>query len=80
MIKFPIILDTFHSSDKVLVGASDVSDKEKVNQVVVRKRLLMLPKSQEMFIDGVVELLDVALGLGSHNGIHLTKLSLDVPN
>ena len=38
----------------------------------------MLPKGQEMFIDDVVELLDVTLGLGSDNSIHLTKLSLDM--
>jgi hypothetical protein len=78
VIEFPIILDTFHGSDKVLVGASDVADKEEVDQVVIRERLLMLAKSQEVFIDDVVELLDVALGLRSHDGIHLAKLSFDV--
>jgi hypothetical protein len=78
VIKFPIILHTFHSSDKVLVRASDVSDKEEVDQVIVGERLLMLTKSQEMFIDDVIELLDVALGLRSHDGVHLTKLSFDV--
>ena len=31
-----------------------------------------------MFINKVVELFDVALGLGSHDGVHLTELSLDV--
>jgi hypothetical protein len=78
VVKFPIILDPFHGGDEVLVQASNVSDKEKVDQVVIRERLLMLTKSQEVFVDNVVELLDVALGLGSHDGVHLSKLSLDV--
>ena len=31
VIKFPIILDTFHGSDEVLVGAGDVSNNEEVD-------------------------------------------------
>ena len=31
VIEFPIILDTFHGSDEVFVGAGDVSKKEKVD-------------------------------------------------
>ena len=43
VIEFPIILDTFHGSDEVFVGAGDVSNKEKVDEIIVGERLLMLP-------------------------------------